>query len=164
MTTPGQTFQLRNESFCSCTSCVDVVLSIHTLHAMHMHVPHAMHVLCSAQVFGDRGTQLATVRGFCYSSIPCRRVSSKLWGQMWLGVLMCMLRGHLPHGNHWIWDQKVAEGLSSPRGHGCNMGSPHQAMKWIASKTGFIQGSPLAECEAPMEGHAWVQTSFRSRW
>lgn len=41
VTTPGQTFQLRNGGFCPCTSHVDMVLGIHTLHAMHMHVRHA---------------------------------------------------------------------------------------------------------------------------
>ena len=35
---------------------------------------------------------------------------------------MCVLRGHLLCGNLWIWDQKVAGELSSPRERGCKYG------------------------------------------
>lgn len=101
--TPGQTFQLRNGSFCPGASQVVVLLGIPTWHAMHIRVPHAMHVPCPAQplpgpaqAFGDGVTRLAKVKGFCYSSSPWRSISSKLWGQTQLGVLLCVLRGHLP--------------------------------------------------------------------
>lgn len=50
VTAPGQTFQLSNGGFCPCPSHVDVSGGVHTLPAMHVCNPCAMHAPGPAQL------------------------------------------------------------------------------------------------------------------